>query len=106
MAQKETTTIRTQVITARDIQTQRFHEATLKIFTNSEMSSKQCDSIANVETAGIKFLEDYSKKNYLSARGYYRTIKVGRTIADLENSETITSNHLAEAVSYRIREEE
>jgi len=40
----------------------------------------------------------------LSARAYYKVIKIARTIADLENSEQILSSHIAEAIQYRPRE--
>ena len=42
----------------------------------------------------------------LSARGYYKMIKIARTIADLDNSETIEISHMAEALQYRPRETE
>ncbi len=102
-AATEITAIRESVAKARATQAARF--TSLKIFTNGEMSSKQCEALAKLTDAGVKFLETYAKKYYLSARGYYRVIKVGRTIADIENAENVTENHLAEAVSYRVKEE-
>lgn len=103
VAAAEVAAIREAVAKARGTQSARF--AGLKIFTNGEMSSKQCEALAKLTDAGEKFLETYAKKHYLSARGYYRVIKVGRTIADIEGAESVTENHLAEAVSYRVREE-
>lgn len=42
---------------------------------------------------------------YLSARAYYKILKAARTIADLEEKESIGQNHLAEALRYRIKSE-
>jgi magnesium chelatase family protein len=46
-------------------------------------------------------LSDAIDKFHLSARAYHRILKVARTIADLENSETVNSPHLIEAIGYR-----
>jgi len=100
---EEVLAIREAVAKARATQATRF--TGLKIFTNSEMSSKQCDALAKLTEAGEKFLEMYAKKQCLSARGYYRVIKTARTIADLEGSETVGGNNLAEAAGYKLREE-
>jgi len=51
-----------------------------------------------------EFLKTALEKSMLSARGYYRLLKTARTIADLEASESVRVPHLAEALSYRIRE--
>jgi len=45
------------------------------------------------------------EKSFISARGYYRTLKVARTIADLESSEDVLLPHLAEAFRYRLKDE-
>ena len=46
-------------------------------------------------------LDDSAERLALSARAYHRVIKIARTIADLENSEEINSNHILEAIQYR-----
>ena len=101
---KETEKIRKLVLRTRDVQLARFKDLKKKnIFTNSELSSKECDEVINLDKSGEKFVETAFDKSFLSARGYYRVLKVARTIADLENSEKVTENHLAEAFSYKVK---
>ncbi|MDO8664947.1 MAG: YifB family Mg chelatase-like AAA ATPase [Candidatus Liptonbacteria bacterium] len=94
--------VKKQVEHARKIQSARF--ARLKIQTNSEMSSRQTEEIIKFESGAEKFLETLDKSR-LSPRGYYRLLKTARTIADLELQEKVSTEHLAEAFSYRLREE-
>lgn len=97
--------IKKQVESARKIQAKRFsaHAKKSKITTNSEMSSRQTEEIIKFEPGAEKFLETLDKSR-LSPRGYYRLLKTARTIADLESAEKVSTEHLAEAFSYRIRE--
>ena len=46
-------------------------------------------------------LDDSAERLALSARAYHRVLKIARTIADLENSETVEANHILEAIQYR-----
>jgi magnesium chelatase family protein len=94
---------RGMVKSARQIQRERFKKNGFKIFTNAEMSSKQTDQIIKLEDGGEKFLKETLEKSFISARGYYRILKVAQTIADLENSPRIKTEHLAEAFQYRLR---
>lgn len=102
----ESPSVKKQIEAARKIQKNRFgrHRATKNISTNSEMSSKQTEELADLEPAAEKFLDTLGKSR-LSPRGYYRLLKVARTIADLEDKEKVSEEHLAEAFSYRLREE-
>ncbi len=75
-----------------------------KIQTNSEMSSRQAEEMIKFEPGAEQFLETLDKSR-LSPRGYYRLLKTARTIADLESKEKVAVEHLAEAFSYRLREE-
>ncbi len=104
---EESANVRNKIIGARSMQAQRFKKLTGKhrILNNSEMSSKQCDELINLSSAGEKFVENYLSKANISARGYYRILKAARTAADLELSEQVTENHLAEVFGYRLREE-
>lgn len=99
---QESDKIKKEVEAVRKIQTERFKN--LKIRTNSEMSSKQAERFANLDSSAEKFLATLDKTR-LSPRGYYRLLKTARTIADLDKNEKTSANHLAEAFSYRLREE-
>ena len=93
-------TIRERVIKARKIQEERFanHPG---IYCNAQMESKLLHQYANPDEKGLNLLRTAMTRLNLSARAYDRILKVARTIADLEGSEAIQSNHLAEAISYR-----
>lgn len=92
--------IRQRVVTAREIQTERYKEEE-GIHSNAMMSAKQLRKICRIDEAGQALLKKAMDKLGLSARAYDRILKVSRTIADLDNSESIQSNHLAEAIQYR-----
>jgi magnesium chelatase family protein len=98
--------IKKRVEAARKIQNERFNKlsASRRIKTNSEMSSKQTEENVKLEADAEKFLETFDRSR-LSPRGYYRLLKTARTIADLESKEEVSAEHLAEAFSYRLREE-
>jgi magnesium chelatase family protein len=98
---KETAEIKERVIKAREIQKERFADAKRKIKTNSEMEAKDINKIALLENNAKEILNTSAKKLDLSARAYHRIIKLGRTIADLDGSKTIKSEHILEALQYR-----
>ena len=68
---------------------------------NSQLASKGLEKVCQLDDDSVELLSGAYKKMGLSARGYHRLLKVARTIADLDQSEVITSIHLAEAISYR-----
>ena len=70
---------------------------------NSSLSSFEVSQKLKLEPAAEKLLASASEKLNLSARSYFKTIKVAQTIADLDGSEIIKQNHLAEALTYRRR---
>lgn len=70
---------------------------------NSSLSSFEVSQRLKMEPAAEKLLASASERLNLSARSYFKTIKVAQTIADLENSDIILSKHLAEALNYRKR---
>lgn len=91
--------VRDQIIQARVIQSHRFRLD--GIYTNSQMGNKlvkKCCPLAP-ETQGLLRLA--VEKLDLSARASFRLIKVARTIADLDKSESIQTPHIAEALQYR-----
>jgi magnesium chelatase family protein len=98
--------IKKQIERVRKIQAERFAKlsASRRIQTNSEMSSRQAEEMISFAPGAEKFLETLDRSR-LSPRGYYRLLKTARTIADLENQERVSMEHLAEAFSYRLREE-
>ncbi|MEK9154479.1 MAG: YifB family Mg chelatase-like AAA ATPase [Patescibacteria group bacterium] len=98
--------IKNKVIGARKVQEKRFSGAKLKIFTNSEMSSKQTDELINLSAEAEDFLKNILEKSFISARGYYRILKIAQTIADLENCDIVKAEHLAEAFQYRLKDKE
>jgi predicted ATPase with chaperone activity len=59
------------------------------------------DEIAAPEAAGLTLLRDAADALALSARGYHRTLRVARTLADLDGEEKVCRIHIAEALSYR-----
>lgn len=97
---KETSAdIRLRVIAARLIQEARYFDYGFK--TNAEASGAILDEVLKLDDKCKEILEKADKAFALSARGYYRTLKVARTIADLECAKNIESKHLIEALSYR-----
>lgn len=92
--------IRERVIKARAIQEERFKDEE-GVFCNAQMSPKLQSRYAMPDEGGLKLLKMAMEKLSLSARAYDRILKVSRTIADLDNSATILSKHIAEAISYR-----
>ena len=72
-----------------------------RIRTNAEADGSLLEEIAAPEPEGRKLLHDAAERMRLSARGYHRALRVARTLADLDNSDTVRRLHIAEAVSYR-----
>jgi magnesium chelatase family protein len=98
---ENSSTIRKRVQKARDMQTKRFIKS--KITSNSEMGNKEIKEFCKLDENCIKLLRLAVLKMGLSARSYNRTIKLARTIADLEEKREINSIHIAEALQYRPR---
>ncbi|OGG28589.1 magnesium chelatase [Candidatus Gottesmanbacteria bacterium RIFCSPLOWO2_01_FULL_46_21] len=89
------------VIKARKIQEKRFMG--LPIYTNSQMRNKEVKKIGRLTQEAENFLKLAADKYDLSARSYFRMIKVARTIADLAASGDILPVHMAEALQYKQR---
>jgi len=97
--------IRNRVIEARDRQIIRFKEAG-EIHHNAMMPSRLVRTICELDTASEKLLKVAMTRLDLSARAYDRILKVSRTIADLDNSDAIKPEHIAEAIQYRSLDKE
>ena len=95
--------IRDRVQRSRKIQTERFKGAVAA--SNAEISAKQIKEVCELDADCINLLRAAISQMKLSARGYHRIIKVARTIADLEGSTDIKPTHIAEAIQYRVIEE-
>ena len=99
---EDSKTIRERVTRARKLQQKRFIG---RILTNSEMSNQDIKQYCVITPDGLELLKMAISSLNLSARGYHRVLKLARTIADLALSENILTEHIAEALQYRSREE-
>jgi magnesium chelatase family protein len=86
---------------ARDKQLARF--SAHKIITNSEMSSQDVKVFCVIDNQTQDLLKNAVNQLHLSARAYFRVLKLARTIADLDNQENILAQHVAEALQYRTK---
>jgi magnesium chelatase family protein len=92
--------VRGRVSKARKIQEERFGNCP-GIHCNAQMSASLLQKICVISDEGTGLLKNAMERLGLSARAYDRILKVSRTIADMEESETIQPAHLAEAIQYR-----
>ncbi|HUO50369.1 MAG TPA: YifB family Mg chelatase-like AAA ATPase [Candidatus Paceibacterota bacterium] len=99
----ETTEVRQRIARARALQKARFKNAK-NVSTNADMGPKEIETLAHLSPKAEETLMQAARTMKLSARGYHRTIKLARTIADLAGSETIEPSHMLEALQYRARE--
>jgi magnesium chelatase family protein len=93
--------IKKRVVRARDLQLQRFKNLKKKIFANGQMRNAEIRKFCPLDKNGGQLLGLAVDKFDLSARGYFKVLKVARTIADLEGVETIAAQHIQEALQYR-----
>jgi magnesium chelatase family protein len=96
-------TIRERVEKARSLQKIRFSDS--RTVANSEMESQEIRKFCQLDESCIELMRAAVSNLHLSARAYYRIIKVARTIADLSQSEKISPSHIAEAIQYRFKTE-
>ncbi len=92
--------VRERVMRAREMQSARFVK-NKGMYTNAQMGNKQVKQYCPLTEEVRQFLLAAANKYNLSARAYFKVIKVARTIADLVGAQDIGSNHIAEAVQYR-----
>jgi magnesium chelatase family protein len=95
MVRESSEEVRTRVITARNRQLQRAGK------TNMALTNREVEQVCRLTEADERLLDTAMTQLGLSARAWYRILKVARTIADLSASETITTAHLTEAITYR-----
>jgi len=92
--------IRQRVVKARQIQAERFR-GKKNVYKNADMGSKEIRKYCILDTRSQEILKIAMNKMGLSARAYDKILKVARTIADLDSSETIQPQHISEAIQYR-----
>ncbi len=93
-------TIRERVTKAREIQTTRFKQSKTTHY-NAQMTVKQIRANCTLDAVSMNLLKVAMERLNLSARAYDRILKVARTIADLDSSKKILSDHISEAIQYR-----
>ncbi len=98
-AQETSEDIRKRVVAARELQRKRYEG--YGILCNSELHGKQMDEFCVLSPEASKLIKSAFERMQLSMRSYHRVLRVSRTIADLDRSERIECEHLAEALSYR-----
>jgi len=91
--------IRKRVLKSREIQQERYQD--LKISYNAQIGSREIEKYCALNQASFDLIKMAMEKLNLSARAYDRILKVARTIADLDESENILSDHISEAIQYR-----
>ncbi len=91
--------LREGVLRARQLQRDRFKND--EISYNSQMMPRHIERYCALDSESKQLLDEAYRKMVLSIRSYYRIIRVARTIADIEGSERIRANHIAEAVTYK-----
>jgi magnesium chelatase family protein len=93
--------IRERVVQARERQLRRFKAASEPIYCNAQMSPRQIRAYCDLTPDCERMLERAMAQQGLSARAHDRILKVARTVADLDGTESLDSRHIAEAIQYR-----
>jgi len=94
--------VRARVENARARQRKRFNGGVA--MCNAEMHLKEIKAYCQIEKEGLLILKEAITNLGLSARSYFKILKVSQTIADLENQEKISAAYIAEALQYRFRD--
>ena len=93
--------IQKRVQKARDIQTDRFKDTGMR--SNSEMTTRSVKNYCALGNESSNLLAAATTRMNLSARSYFKVVKIARTIADLDGVSKISTSHIAEALQYRPR---
>ena len=94
--------IKKRVIKARNIQLERFKNLRMqRIFANGQMGNNEIKKFCALDKESENLLKLAVDRLNLSARSYFKILKISRTIADLENDDKIKKHHIQEALQYR-----
>lgn len=96
---RDSAAMRASIDQAREIQGRRYRN--LMLMTNSDLDGRWLNRFCALGDMEQEFLGTAVRRLSLSARAYTRVLRIARTIADLEDVETISTDHLAEAINYR-----
>ena len=91
--------IRTRILKCREVQAARYEGRPFSL--NALMRAQDLRHYARPDAEGRKLIEMAMKELHLSARAYYKVLKIARTISDLAGVENIQAAHIAEAIQYR-----
>jgi magnesium chelatase family protein len=94
--------VQKRVQKARDVQTKRFKRR--KIKSNAEMTTRDVKKYCPLSSQCRTMMMSATASMNLSARSYFKVIKISRTISDLASESEISTSHLAEALQYRPKE--
>ncbi len=97
---EDSATVRARVLEARAFQRERMGDTAL-ISDNAHLAAHDLEKTVGLTTEAKEMLIKISEKMQFSARGYHRTLRLARSIADLAVSDTVTKTHIAEALNYR-----
>jgi magnesium chelatase family protein len=99
---EDSASVRARVTAARQVQRERYaRHGAKRVRTNADCSGALLDEIATPDAEGLALLRQAAEALNLSARGFHRTLRVARTLADLDGAEAVGRVHVAEALSYR-----
>lgn len=98
---EDSKTVKKRVIKARNIQLERFKKLDIKIFANGQMGNNEIKRFCPLDENSQNLMKLAVEKLDLSARSYFKVLKIARTIADLASAPDIHVTHIQESLQYR-----